>query len=346
MSGGVDSSVAAALLKEAGYDVIGIMLRLWTEPGDESNNRCCTPDAMAIARRVAARLEIPFYVIDAQDIFYNTIVKSFIDGYMHGITPNPCILCNQLIRWDFLLNHAFNLGAQFIATGHYARLQKDDNGNVQLRCAYDLTKDQSYVLSRLNQFQLAHSLFPIGHLAKTDVRSLAEGFNLAVANRPDSQDLCFLGNSGYREFLLRHVPSTKKPGPIISKYGEQLGTHDGLAFYTIGQRKGLNISASYPLYVLGKDPLHNTLIVGPASDLGQQILNTRDVNWIAGHRPTLPLRCKVKIRYKAKPEWAEIHPSESDFLTLHFDVPLRDITPGQVAVFYQDDICLGSGMIF
>ncbi len=345
MSGGVDSTVAAALLKEAGYDVIGIMLRLWSEPGNEIDNRCCSSGAMAIARRVAARLDIPFYVVDAQDIFYNTVVKSFIDGYTHNITPNPCILCNQFIRWSFLLEHVLNLGAQFLATGHYARLQKDDNGNVQLRCAFDLTKDQSYVLSRLNQFQLAHSLFPIGHLAKTDVRTLAKGLNLAVANRPDSQDLCFLGYSSYREFLLRHAPTTKNPGPIISKQGDQLGTHDGLAFYTIGQRKGLNLSSPYPLYVLTKDSLHNTLIVGKADDLGQKTLTTREVNWITGQAPEFPLRCQVKIRYKAQPEWAEIHPMMDDLLSIRFDTPLRDVTPGQLAVIYQSDICLGSGII-
>jgi len=346
MSGGVDSSLAAALLRKDGFEVIGIMLRLWSEPGKQTDNRCCTPDAMAIARRVAARLDIPFYVVDAQSIFYNTVVESFIDGYAQNATPNPCAFCNQHIRWDFLLKHALNLGAQFLATGHYARLVTAENGLLQLRCAIDQAKDQSYVLSRLNQFQLSHTLFPIGHLTKPEVRSLAQQNNLPAANLPDSQDLCFLGNSSYRDFLLKHAPLTRNPGPVMSRQGDLLGTHDGLAFYTIGQRKGLHISSPYPLYVLEKDRLHNTLIVGAASDLGQQILTAREVNWIAGRTPDFPFRCQVKIRYKAKPECAEITNIMDDCISIHFDSPLRDITPGQLAVIYQDDICLGSGIIF
>jgi tRNA-specific 2-thiouridylase len=345
MSGGVDSSIAAALLKKDGYEVIGIMLRLWSEPGKEIDNRCCTPDAMAIARRVASRLGIPFYVIDAQEKFYNVVVQPFIYGYAQCVTPNPCALCNQYIRWDYLLNHTLNMGAQFLATGHYARLRNAENGIVQLRCAIDQAKDQSYVLSRLNQFQLTHSLFPIGHLSKAEVRALAEQLNLPAASIPDSQDLCFLGNSSYREFLLRHLPSTRNPGPIMSKHGEILGIHDGLAFYTIGQRKGLNLSSPVPLYVLDKDSLHNALIVGQACDLGQLKLTAREVNWISGRSPEFPLRCQVKIRYRAKSEWAEIHPLLDDSLSIIFDAPRRDITPGQVAVIYQDDICLGSGII-
>lgn len=345
MSGGVDSSVAAAQLKKEGYEVIGIMLRLWSEPGKESDNRCCTPDAMSIARRVAARIGIPFYVIDAQDIFYDKVVKEFINGYTQYTTPNPCALCNQSIRWNFLLKHALDLGARFLATGHYVRLQTDNDGKVQLRCAIDPAKDQSYVLSRLSQFQLANSLFPLGGLTKAEVRALAQNYNLPVATRPDSQDLCFLGNASLREFLLRHAPWTNNPGPILSKQGAQLGTHAGLAFYTIGQRKGLRISSANPVYVIEKDSHCNALVVGTVGDLGQLTLSAREVNWIAGQAPEFPLRCQVKIRYKAKPEWAEIHHLMDDSISIRFDAPLRDITPGQLAVIYQGDICLGSGII-
>jgi tRNA-specific 2-thiouridylase len=345
LSGGVDSSVAAALLKEQGYEVIGIMLRLWNEPGKELENRCCTPDSMAIARRVAARLYIPFFVLDAKDIFYNTVVQYFINGYAQYQTPNPCLVCNQRIRWDFLLHHALSLDARFLATGHYARMRRDELGKIQLLRSLDLLKDQSYVLSRLNQFQLDHSLFPIGHLSKPEVRALAKQFNLPASDRPESQDLCFLGNSDYREFLRRLHPSVVNPGPIISKQGEQLGTHHGLAFYTIGQRKGLNISSPYPLYVMEKDSLRNTLLVGQADDLGKQEPTITDVNWISGLAPELPLRAQVKIRYKARPEWAVINHSTDEKISIYFDQPLRDITPGQAAVIYQDDICLGGGII-
>jgi tRNA-specific 2-thiouridylase len=345
LSGGVDSSVAATLLKEQGYEVIGIMLRLWNEPGKEMDNRCCTPDAMAIARRVAARLDIPFFVLDAKEIFYNTVVQYFINGYAQNQTPNPCMICNQRIRWDFLLHHALTLGARFLATGHYARMDRAENGKIQLLRAIDLAKDQSYVLSRLGQFQLDHSLFPIGHLTKPEVRALAKQFNLPAADRSESQDLCFLGNSDYREFLRRFHPSVSNPGPIISNQGERLGTHHGLAFYTIGQRKGLNISSPYPLYVMEKDSLRNTLIVGQADDLGKQELTITEVNWIAGSAPELPFRAQVMIRYKTMPEWAEISHSLDEKISVFFDHSLRGITPGQAAVIYQDDLCLGGGII-
>jgi tRNA-specific 2-thiouridylase len=345
MSGGVDSSVAATLLKEQGYDVVGIMLRLWNEPGKNEVNRCCTPDAMTIARRVAARLSIPFYVIDAQKIFYNTVVNSFISGYAQNITPNPCLACNQFVRWGFLLQHALSLGANYLATGHYARLSQNNNGIIQLYRAIDISKDQSYVLYMLGQDQLKHALFPLGELTKFEVRSIAKKFNLTVADRPDSQDLCFLGTSTYQDFLTRYAPETARDGPILSSSGKQLGTHQGLSFYTIGQRKRLRIAAPKPLYVLEKDIQRNAVIVGYANELGRTELDASGVNWISGSPPVGPIHALVKIRYKASPELAEINPLEGNVIHVRFDRPVRDITPGQAAVLYQDDYCMGGGII-
>ena len=345
MSGGVDSSVVAALLKEQGYDVIGMMMRLWSEPGSESTNRCCTPDSMALARRVAARLDIPFYAVDAQQVFHDTVVSFFIDGYAQGATPNPCLVCNRHIRWEFLLNRALSLGADYMATGHYARLQRDDQNRIQLCKAVDHQKDQSYVLHVLGQEQLAHALFPLGEYTKPQVRQLARNFTLPVSERADSQDLCFLGKGDYRSFLRRNASSVENPGPILTRDGHTLGQHQGLAFYTIGQRKGLGLSASAPLYVLGKDSSRNALIVGIEEELGQQSLVARRVNWISGESPEGLFRAQVKIRYQAKEAWGTVAPLEDRRAEVRFDEPLRDITPGQAAVFYDGQICLGGGII-
>jgi tRNA-specific 2-thiouridylase len=345
MSGGVDSSVAAVMLREQGFDVVGIMLRLWSEPGKEHENRCCTPDSLAIARRVAARFSIPFYAVDAQEVFYNTVVKSFIHGYTHNATPNPCLICNQQIRWGFLLQHTLALNAQFLATGHYVRLRQDDSGKIQLLRATDKNKDQSYVLHTLNQHHLKHTLFPLGELTKPEVRELARKFNIPSAERPDSQDLCFLGNTDYRQFIAKYVQYPINPGPIFSSSGERIGNHPGLAYFTIGQRKGLAVSSPQPLYVLEKDASQNALIVGTEDELGGCELIAEDSNWISGTAPDKPFRAQVKIRYKAIPEWAEVHPQPNKQTRIHFEKSVRDITPGQAAVIYQDEICLGGGII-
>ncbi len=283
MSGGVDSSVAAAILQEQGYEVIGMMLRLWSEPGKADSNRCCTPDAMAQARRVAAHLGIPFYAIDAQEIFHNIVVKYFIEGYTQGLTPNPCLLCNRHIRWGFLFDHARALGADFMATGHYARVKYDGAHGYQILRAVDQQKDQSYVLHVLTQEKLRFALFPIGEHTKPQVRELARRYHLAIAERPDSQDLCFLAGDDYRNFLRRNTPGDLVPGQIQNRSGELLGEHAGLAFYTIGQRKGLNISSPNPLYVLEKHIQTNTLVVGEADELGSVELLAKNVSWISGY---------------------------------------------------------------
>ena len=345
MSGGVDSSVAAALLVQQGYQVIGMMLSLWSEPGTEKDNKCCTPEAMALARRVCAILEIPFYAIDAREPFRSTVVQSLLDGYAKGITPNPCISCNKYIRWGLLFNEAANLGADFMATGHYVRLHTDSGGTIQLLKGVDEKKDQSYVLHMLDQNHLAHALFPLGGYLKPQVRELARQFRLPVAERPESQDLCFLAGNDYRSFLQRYAPEVINPGPIVDTLQHPIGQHHGLAFYTIGQRKGLGIYASQPLYVIDKDIPTNTLIVGPQAALGKNELHAEDVNWISGSPPDTTFQAMVKIRYKAKEAGASISVSDAARVHVRFTEPLRDITPGQSMVMYSGDSCLGGGTI-
>jgi tRNA-specific 2-thiouridylase len=345
MSGGVDSSVAAALLKQQGYEVIGMMLRLWSEPGKEESNRCCTPDSMAQARRVAAKLDIPFYVVDAKDVFRKTVVEYFLEGYAAGGTPNPCLVCNRSIRWEFLLNHALALGADFMATGHYVRRQEAKDGRIKLLRAVDPLKDQSYVLHVLTQEKLRHALFPIGDYPKTEIRKIAESFGLPTASRPDSQDLCFLAGDDYRNFLQRNAAEMLKPGEIVTRDGRVVGRHNGLPNYTIGQRKGLGLASPVPLYVLGKNAVDNTVIVGGADELGSSELIARDVNWLGGEVPSAPFRAEVKIRYSARPAWAWVTPLNDGQAQVQFEAPVRDVTAGQAAVFYVEDEVLGGGII-
>jgi tRNA-specific 2-thiouridylase len=346
MSGGVDSSVAAALLKQQGYEVIGMMLRLWSQPGKQDSNRCCTPDAMAQARQVAAALDIPFYVIDAKDVFREKVVSYFLQGYAQGGTPNPCLACNRQIRWEFLLNHALAMDGEYLATGHYARRQTLPDGRYALLRAVDPTKDQSYILHVLTQEKLARALFPVGEYPKTEIRQMAEGLNLSVYKRPDSQDLCFLAGEDYRDFLRQYQPEMLEVGEILTRDGHPLGQHNGLADYTIGQRKGLGLSSPEPLYVLEKDLTHNALIVGPADQLGGRELKITDVNWTSGIVPEKPFRAFVKIRYTAQPAPAEVTPLEGGtHAGVLFDTPQRDITPGQAAVFYDNDLVVGGGLI-
>jgi len=346
MSGGVDSSVAAALLKQQGHEVTGMMLRLWSEPGKENSNRCCTPDAMAQARRVAARLDIPFYVIDAKEIFHKTIVTYFLDGYARGETPNPCLACNRHIRWEFLLEHALALGADFMSTGHYVRKQTAPDGRQLLLKGVDPAKDQSYVLHVLSQEKLARALFPVGDYPKTEIRKIAESFGLAVAKRPDSQDLCFLAGEDYRGFLQRNGAEMLVPGYIVNRSGQVLGQHNGLPNYTIGQRKGLGLTSADPLYVLAKDAASNTLVVGVAEELGSGELLAININWTCGITPRDSFQAMVKTRYTASPALAVVIPDENGTRArVQFAAAQRDLTPGQAAVFYDEDVVLGGGLI-
>lgn len=345
MSGGVDSSVAAALLKQQGYEVTGMMLRLWSEPGREASNRCCTPAAMSIARRVAGQLDIPFYAVNAQETFRNVVVQYFLDGYAAGGTPNPCLACNRQIRWDFLLNRALALGADFMATGHYVKLTRNPGEPVRLFEAVDAGKDQSYVLHVLNQEKLKHAIFPLGELTKPEVRAIAADLQLPAATSKESQDLCFLAGQDYRDFLRRHQPELEQPGAIVDSAGQQIGEHAGLVNYTIGQRKGLGIPASEPLYVIRKDQIQNLLVVGYSEELGSSELITESVQWLSGSAPAEPFDAEVKIRYSAKKAAARVTPLADGRAKVRFAQPLRDITAGQAAVIYVNGEVLGGGLI-
>jgi len=346
MSGGVDSSTAAALLVEQGHDVIGIMLRLWSEPdcADADANRCCTPEAVDEARAVAHHLGIPFYLINAERPFRRQVVDDFIAEYGRARTPNPCVVCNRDVRFGYLLDYALALGADKLATGHYARISRTDAGDFRLLRGVDRAKDQSYMLHALDQRQLAHALFPLGGLTKAQVRQLAAERGLRVAARSESQDLCFVADGDYRRFLARHAPGTARPGPIFDRQGRRLGTHQGLAYHTVGQRRGLGIAAPEALYVLEVRPDDNALIVGPASELGRDCLTIAPMHWIEGPPAEPSLRAEVQIRYRARPVCALVAAGAGQ-AQVRLDAPLRDIAPGQSAVLYQGEHCLGGGPI-
>ena len=344
MSGGVDSSVAAALLVEQGYDVVGLMLRLWAEPGGLAN-RCCTPTAIADAQTIADQLDIPFYVRDYKDIFKSIIVDSFIEDYASGLTPNPCLTCNKTIRFDLLLKEALALGAQYLATGHYARVRQDEHGAYELWQGVDPTKDQSYVLHTLTQANLPHVCFPLGDYTKEQVRDMALQYDLPVFNKPDSQDLCFLGNGSYRQFLERHAPDVLQPGEIVNRQGEILGQHQGLPAYTIGQRKGLGIAAPEPHYVIALNSNQNQVVVGTRDELGRDELTAHSVTYVSGRPFDQPTRIEAKIRYKSRPVPVTVTSLPDQRLHAKFDAPLPDITPGQGFVFLQDGQVLGGGII-
>jgi tRNA-specific 2-thiouridylase len=343
MSGGVDSSTAAALLVEQGHEVFGIMMRLWSEDAD-SPNRCCSPHDMAQARRIAGQLDIPFYVLDVQTPFKRQVVDFFVQGYRDGFTPNPCMECNRVIRWTHLLNHAVSLGATHLATGHYARITSD-HGRLLLQRARDRVKDQSYVLSVLTQEQLHRAVFPLGEYTKSEVRDHARRLHLPVADRRESQDLCFVGRAGYRPFLARHAPDARTPGEIVDMAGHVIGAHTGLADYTIGQRKGIGVAGPRPLYVIGKDAAQNRLIVGSREVLGRSEFDAGRVNWIDGTGPAGSLACLVRVRYKAREVEGTVLPQAGGRIHVNLVESLPDVTPGQAAVFYDGETCLGGGTI-
>ena len=346
MSGGVDSSVAAALLVERGYDVVGMTMRLWAEDGGEDStpNPCCSSEAIDAARQVCCNLGIPFYVVDLRRPFREKVVEYFLSEYARGRTPNPCIVCNQRIKFDLLLQHALASGARYLATGHYARVQ-EVNGSYSLLTGLDLRKDQSYALYTLGQKQLRHLLLPLGECKKTQVRAMAREWDLPAASRPESQELCFVPGNDYRRFLARHRPELLMPGPILDTAGRAIGRHKGLPCYTIGQRKGMGIAAPEPLYVLQIDVESNTLIVGTASELGRNKLLAEHVSYVSGQAPKEAVWIEAKIRYNAVRAPALLTPISGEEARVVFDQPQRDITPGQAVVFYRAEEVLGGGVI-
>jgi len=354
MSGGVDSSVAAALLVEQGYDVIGIMLRLWAEEGSDAYgrpnaNRCCAPEAVADARAIAQLLGIPFYDVHAGAVFKQRVVDPWTDDYAAATTPNPCFRCNRSIRFGFLMQRAMALGADYLATGHYARVVRGVDGAPRLCKGRDEKKDQSYVLHVLGQKDLARAMFPCGEFVKSEVRELARRYGLPTAERAESQDLCFLTQGDYRGFLARQRPGIAEPGPIVTTSGERIGTHDGLPYYTIGQRKGLNIAVrsadAAPLYVLRLDAANNALVVGPVEQLGAAAAHVGAMHYCADGPPDAPLRCTAKVRYKAREAAGVLVPLTGGGARFDFDEPQRDVTPGQGLVCYDGDAVIGGGVI-
>jgi tRNA-specific 2-thiouridylase len=355
MSGGVDSSVAAALLVQQGYDVVGIMLRLWADDtagatdGTPHTNRCCAPEAVADARAIAQQLGIPFYDIHAESIFKQRVVDPWINAYAEASTPNPCFNCNRSIRFGFLMQRALALGAQYLATGHYARVGRNEDGTLVLRKGADEKKDQSYVLHVLGQRDLAHAMFPCGEYTKPQVRDLARQFGLPTAERAESQDLCFLTQGDYRGFLSRQRPGIAQPGSIVTRQGEVIGQHEGLPYYTVGQRKGLNLrphsASTEPLYVLRLDAQHNTLVVGPAAELGERVVQVRAMHYVSDAPPAAPLRCTAKVRYKGREAACWLLPQTDGNACVEFDEAQRDATPGQGLVAYDGDVVIGGGLI-
>jgi tRNA-specific 2-thiouridylase len=350
MSGGVDSSVAAALLQKRGYEVIGVTMQIWQESHpDPRYGGCCSLGAVEDARRVARRLGIPHYVLNFRRIFADTVIRDFVHEYRSGRTPNPCVQCNRFVKFDALLKKADELGCDYIATGHYARVRFNPRtGRWNLMRARDQHKDQSYVLYMLTQEQLARALFPLGTMPnKEQTRRLAAELGLWTANKPDSQEICFVAHAGgYHQFLHQITPDAFQPGEIRDVHGRVLGMHHGIALYTVGQRRRLNLQSSVPLYVLRILPEENAIIVGTEDQLYEREMWVEQVVWSSLPALEKPLKVMAKIRYNAPVAPAWVYPSETpDRVRVVFDQPVRAITPGQIAVFYRGETVVGGGTI-
>ncbi|MFQ5914046.1 MAG: tRNA 2-thiouridine(34) synthase MnmA, partial [Nitrospinota bacterium] len=353
MSGGVDSSVAAALLKEEGWETIGVGMQLWDyAEAKDAFGSCCSPFDVMDARAVAAKLRIPYYLQNFQDAFRRQVVDTFIAEYQAGRTPSPCVLCNQRFKFDHLLRRADELGSGRVATGHYARvIRREDEGRHALYRLYrgrDREKDQSYFLFSLNQKQLARATFPVGHLTKGEVRERARSLGLKTADKAESQDICFVTGGDYADFIQRQTDDDFQPGDIVDSFGRVLGRHAGLPRYTVGQRKGLGISAARPLYVLRIDAPGNRLVVGHEEDLGRREFTISQVNWIIrpqGEASREGVPAGVQIRHRHTPKPARVFPLPQGRARVTYTEPERGVAPGQAAVFYRDDEVLGGGWI-
>ncbi len=359
MSGGVDSSTVAAMLKSEGYNLVGLTLQLWNQrrlagrPGmpETSEGRCCSLDDVYDARRVAEHLDIPYYVVNQQDRFEQDVVQPFVQEYLSGRTPVPCTLCNNHLKFAQLLDTARQIGAERIATGHYARNEYDPvRDRWILKRPADASKDQTYFLFGLTQEQLSHTLFPLGSYQKPDVRTIAHQQGLALANKPDSQEICFIPGGDYKQFLDAYLadrgetmPDTS--GELVTTTGEVVGHHQGIHNFTVGQRKGLGVATGSPLYVIGINGADRKVVVGSSADLTSKTLRANRLNWIAIRQLEGTLRLQVKIRHRHEPAWAALKMSGDDEVTVTFDDPQRAVTPGQAAVFYDGDEVAGGGWI-
>jgi tRNA-specific 2-thiouridylase len=347
MSGGVDSSVAAALLTEAGHDVIGLSMQLYDQSGGESGyGSCCSLDDLYDAGRVARRLNIPHYIVNFEREFQRTVVANFVGEYIAGRTPIPCAHCNSDLKFATLLDRSMAYGAEVVATGHYARIGIDaDTGRHVLRRGLDATKDQSYFLFSLTQEQLSRASFPIGELSKDSVRDIARRLGLPVAEKPDSQEICFVPDGDYAAFIEKKTGNLDEGGAIVSQSGSVLGRHGGVHRFTVGQRKGLGIAAAEPMYVLQLRPSEKTVVVGPRPELERRSLTASHVNWIAGGPPSASLRVTAQIRHRHQPAAATVSALETARAAVEFDQPVIAITPGQAVVFYDGETVVGGGWI-
>ena len=343
MSGGVDSAVAAALLKQRGYEVTGVTLKLWE--GD-SDSGCCSLSDTEDARGVAQKLDIPFYVLNFKDMFRETVIEPFVRSYLQGETPNPCLACNDAIKFSGMLEKAKAIGMDFVATGHYARLRRDpDTGRYLLMKAVDAKKDQSYVLYTLSQEQLATALFPLGEMEKPDVRKLARELGFPVSDKPDSQDICFVGDGHYADFIKTYAGVESAAGNFVDLSGNILGRHRGLIHYTVGQRKHLGASFGKRRVVIAKSAGQNTITVGDEQDALAAEAWVRNANWIRWETPPAVFRAKVRTRYHGEEAEATMETLPEGKVHISFDNPQRALTPGQAAVFYEGDIVLGGGIL-
>lgn len=347
MSGGVDSSVAAALLHRQGYEVTGVGLRFPDcAPSVNGKVGCCGMGGMLDARSVAARVGFPFYTLDYRKSFEEAVIEPFCQAYLRGQTPNPCVLCNDRLKFGALLETALSLGADYLATGHYARIQHDTpDGRPRLLKGRDHKQEQSYFLYSLRPEQLRHLLFPVGELSKAQVREVAAELGLEVAHKPSSQDVCFVGDGDYREFVAARHPEALRPGPILDSGGRVLGQHKGIAGYTVGQRKGLGVAAGEPLYVLRVDTERNAVIVGPRNERCCSRLAVGEVNWLQPPpSPGRSVRLGVRTRYRAAEAEAEVTAEEDGGATVRFLQPQLPVAPGQAVVFYDDEVVVGGGV--
>lgn len=349
MSGGVDSSVAAYLLKEQGYEVIGVTMQIWQEEDraeTEENGGCCGLSAVEDARRVAQFLGIPYYVMNFRREFREKVIDYFIDEYMHGRTPNPCIACNRYVKWESLLHRSLAIGADYIATGHYARVERLANGRYAVCRSVSEAKDQTYALYNLTQGQLARTLMPAGNYEKEEIRGIAQMLGLPVAHKPDSQEICFIPDHDYAGFIEREAPGrVPGPGNFVTASGEVLGRHKGITHYTVGQRKGLDLAMGYPVFVTQIRPETNEVVIGGGEDVFSSELFCGNINYMAMEGLEKPRKATAKIRYGHKGACCHIEKEGADRIRCIFDEPVRAVTPGQAVVFYEDGYVLGGGTI-